>query len=89
MAGDLAAGLAVDLAGLAPAATAEPFAALAALAAPAASSSLTSAVPDVAPVPLVVTRWLREVPGRFGALLRDRELAIQLLPWEVGGGWWT
>lgn len=85
MAGDLAAGLAVDLAGLAPAATA----ALAALAAPAASSSLTSAVPDVAPVPLVVTRWLRKVPGRFGALLRDRELAIQLLPWEVGGGWWA
>ncbi|MDQ3054057.1 MAG: hypothetical protein M3R66_09620 [Actinomycetota bacterium] len=50
-------------------------------------SSTGSAVRDVEPVPLLFTRWSREVPGRLGALLRDRELAIQLLPREVGAGW--
>ncbi len=48
-----------------------------------AGSSTVAAVRDVEPVPLVVTRWLPEVPARLGALLRGRELAIQLLPWEV------
>ncbi|MGI8628066.1 MAG: hypothetical protein ACR2J5_16095 [Geodermatophilaceae bacterium] len=46
-------------------------------------SSVGLAVRDVGRVPPLFPRWSRTEPGRVGALLRDRELAIGLLPREL------